>query len=425
MLFRNAMMVVLVSTLVGCGGGSNGGGNDDVNGGTNGHSGGPSTALELIDTEFSSMTENGVEISNFAGLSNRCDFYNSPDRYLETDNFRVFTSDGDEDYARLIATISEESIEEVAAKFNLTSEELRSYRYRYSDDGFYHLYLVLNNQTGDSSTIFTDLIGEESLEGGYDGFYAQDPSEIHKAYRSYMKSLSKEEVDLVVNELNQYSGADLTEYLVPEKIQICVAESSGIAQATTQEIYVNPDYILSQDSSLYANNYQGLRRIMQHEMVHMSEMIVTGHFWDESATNWWFTEGTAEYLSNGKLASNPAAFNPLTHGTTGNNEYIYQGFSLNQIYAVFQSSVDYLLSSGGNKLDYGTEGIFNLWLAIRHSDTRTGLEEDEQIIKSEAGQSSYVVNYKPAFIDAFESTFMKDGQSFSHDDYERDYFIIH
>lgn len=50
----------------------------------------------------------------------------------------------------------------------------------------------------------------------------------------------------------------------------------------------------------------------------MAAMIVTGQFWPESSINWWFAEGVAEYLNDGKISTNRTAFNPLTYGVTAN-----------------------------------------------------------------------------------------------------------
>jgi hypothetical protein len=389
--------------------------------------------LTLVAGDFKSSATEGVVIEEFSNIGSACMSALSLtsvgipvyDRYFESEHFRVFSTDGDENYMHLLATISEEALESVSGKFQLTSEEILAYRQNYSDTGFEQIYQILNRDLDEESTVFTDLIGVENLPTDFETFYNELPVEDrYSFYYRYLKDLSQDDFDLVITELNDFHPNNLDRHYVPRKIQVCASALSGVGQATTEEIRANTDSNLSDD--LKSNNYQSFRRIMQHEMVHMAEMIVTGHFWAESATNWWFAEGVAEYLTEGKKSSNRTAFNPLTYGVTGSNELIYQGHSLTDIYAVFNSSVDYLFSSETPKLGHGVDGVLKLWLAIRNSDKKNGVEGDERAYTFGEGDSSYQVTYKPPFIDAFERTFNTlDGQDFSHANYENEYMTIH
>lgn len=421
---KNLLFITSVLALSACSGG--GGGSDSGTGVT-----GPSTPLTLVDGVAKSGSTEGVVFQEYVNIGSNCmDNGNLiADTYYESDNTLVFSEAGDVEEMRLIATIAEESIKYVSEQFNLIPADILEYRPIYSHVVMNTLSPLLESQVRSGATgpdnVFVEMVGEESLPVSGDVFV--DDWEYEQRERFYFQhwtSLSAIEQDLFLGELSLYTDADLsfTEKRVPRKVQICLAlnpEAIGVANSEGFSV----KYPSQLPSYLQDNNYQGFRRIMQHEMVHMVSMIVTNHFDAGTAVDTWFEEGVAEYLTNGSRASNPTLFNPVVRSKNNSSAFLTDGIDQGKQYAVFTSAVEYLFSSSGNRLGAGNGSIFNIWLNIRNSDLRTGDYFDTQEIIQVEENDFGVAWIKHAFVEAFDDEFGSLG--LTYDEYESDYILIH
>lgn len=423
MFLKSVLVCTLAVAMTGCGGGGSDSGNETV-------ITGPSTPLALVEGEFVSIQDTGLHFNSFSKIGNECtEARNKPDTYFESDNFRVYSNTSNIDDLQLIATIAEEAIEYVAGEFSLLPQDIFDYRVMYSNEllPYVNRYLdsalVLRGR-GDIGSIYSEKVGIENLADDFFEISTEHKIIRERAYFKYWRSLDNFEKTLLLEEGvldigNLIDPAAVTAYTVPDKTQICVTSNGrSIATVSTEGVRINstefiPDYLKS-------NNYQGFRRIMQHEMVHMASIIVTGHFESGAATDMWFAEGVAEYLSNGATSSRPTAINPIAVAKSPNQDLYEMGLSEGSLYAVFNSAVSYLFSDDGNKLGAGTDGILDFWLAVRHADF---LNEDVRIGITLGPNQQYL---KGGFINAFDNFFERiDGTPFTYENYESEYIDIH
>jgi len=419
MFLRGLFFLCITSFLTACGGGSSDGGSTTVRGG------GPSSELVLVDGNFMSSTFEGVIFQEHSKLGSRCMDYGTPlvDEYFESENFIIFTTGASNNDILLSATVAEEALHKVASQLNLTTSGLLDYRRAYSDSilaALYQVYDRFGEELG-----FIGLHGATSIPVA-ENIFTNDWTGIErrKFYYSYWHDLSPEEQLQEIYDAGIYRGSpidDIELYAVPRKIQICIADIDGIGVANAEGLTLIPPSLLQDHNQ--QNNYQGFRRIVWHEMVHVTGMIITSHFYGAASTDAWYAEGLAEYMSGGPIASNSSRFNAVLNGrdSTGIQSL---GLDLGVIYEVLHSSVEYLFGSGGSRLAAGDAAILDLWLTIRDSDLRTGIYSDNNINVLDPGVP-LPQTVRAVFQEAFGLVFVRNGAPFTYAEYEAEYITIH
>lgn len=422
MFLRGLFCFFAVSFIAGCGGG---GGGSNNGGSTTVPGGGPSSEIALVDGYFKSSSSEGVVFQEHSGIGSRCMDEGIPlvDGYFESANFLVFTSGAGNDDIHLVASIAEEALASVSSQLNLTIDEVLDYRRPYSDyvlDTLYQVYGRMDTQIG-----YVGMHGAGSLPVAESVFTnTWTDRERREFYYAYWHGLDASEQAQELEDAGVYRGSpidDIESYEVPRKIQVCLADFDGVGAANTEGLDVRPPSNLQDYNQV--NNYQGFRRIMWHEMVHMTSMIITGHFFGTAATDAWYAEGVAEYLSHGPIASNSSRFNAVTNAkdSTGIQSL---GLDLGVVYEVLHASTEYLFGSGGGRLSSGDGAILDLWLTIRESGLRTGIYSDNNESTFTPGVSLPQTS-RAVFQEAFGRVFVRNGIPFTYGEYEAEYVTIH
>lgn len=450
-MLRLIALAITLLSLIACGGGG---------GGTSGGGGGD--PLTLVDGNYYSAA---VTAQLYPSLgydvlaSCTIDFDpNDPDKpdgltpvvdeYYESDHFMVWTDSPDyRDGARIIASAAEESFDIITEKFGMTPDEALSNRPQYSDLLTARVFSVWAGVEGSIPNLrwaFEDLEGASavpSLPDPIDGEFELTSDESKRVLYEYWLSLSPSEQEAAAVRASDYDvsqggvGINLEFYRVPYKLQICISSWADIPIASVGSTTILIRYLEDIPSNLTSNDYAGLRRIGQHEMVHVLSYIMSGTFrsYDEGTREWWFEEGLAEYYSDGDIEAD-GDFNYIVYGKTRQDlEFFYNGLGPGQgdneddqyFYAVSHNAVSYILGNGPGQLNNGTSSVLEFWDNLKTSSLRTGGRPSFRPTITYNGVNEGVFD-SPIFRESFDATFTDStGTPFTLEYYEDHYLDIH
>ena len=312
-------------------------------------------------------------ISDTVFDGNVCSVSDIQNSYFETDNIAVFGgSEVSEKELQMIATFAEEGLSVVADKYEIAVNELLDLRPFYTAEALvFAKYALMRRE------LFEEL---ESVVLPAD--FDENNFDRDKYAYDYFYSLSKLEQSDLLDRVAAYRNRDLMRYRddynileMPRRLIICASANNlnSVATAGSHGLQVQPPAFASEHNR--ENNFEKYRRIVTHELVHVSMFIVSTRG-NENLFPLWFAEGVAEYLSGGIIAQSVSERRNITESKTEINFDEYDDAA---------RVIEYIVDDLGN----GVRSIYELMLYMR--ERATG---DENL-----HYSSFEEAFEEAFVD--------------------------
>ncbi|UZE94401.1 hypothetical protein [Alkalimarinus alittae] len=272
---------------------------------------------------------------------------------FQSENFSVFAEPGvSEKSLKMAATFAEEGLELISEKFNVTVEEMLSYRPIYNSKAFDFLNTTWMSQYSAPTERSIDYLEPGALPADFDDLDYYDQV---KLVHDYWYNMNKAEQNAALERAAMLRNLDSETFRTdrgiietPDRLIICLINSSeSIGEAETYGLRMQPP----EDAAEWnrENDFELYKRIVDHELVHVVSYFVPTEK-ETLLMPIWFMEGIAEYITNGPIA-----------GNVDRNFILDRNEILFSEYDEAARVVKYLADDLGN----GNKSIYELMLTMR------------------------------------------------------------